>query len=283
MSIRISGLFIYPIKSAAGIAVREISLDALGAVNDRRWMLVDGNDRFITQREVGRLALITAEVQSGGLVLRNTRTEVLSVAIPPDDVPRRSVVVWDDTVLVQDAGDSAAAWCSQATGMSCRLVHIARDAERPLQHKYAGSVDPNGRHVALSDGAPLLLLSEASLLSLNERLALKNSAPLGLDRFRPNIVFSGMSPHEEDTWHAIEINGVEIGVGSPCPRCVMTTVDQTRGERAPSIAGEAGGEPLRTLATYRRQGTGVMFGMNATNATSGVIRVGDAVTVKALR
>lgn len=283
MTIRVSELFIYPLKSAAGVAVNELTLDELGAVNDRRWMLVDDNYRFLTQREIGSLALIAADLRSDGLSLRNARMPSLSVAIPPDNAPKHSVVVWDDSVLVQDAGDSAAAWCSQVTGMSCRLVHIARDAERALQYKYAGSVNPEGRHVALSDGAPLLLLGEASLASLNERLAHKKVSPLGFDRFRPNVVLTGTRSHDEDTWHAIEINGIAIGVGSPCPRCVLTTIDQTRGERAPSVIGEPGGEPLRTLASYRRQGTGVMFGMNATNATPGVIRVGDEVTVKALR
>ncbi|MEO7998902.1 MAG: MOSC N-terminal beta barrel domain-containing protein [Gemmatimonadaceae bacterium] len=283
MSILVSALFIYPIKSAAGIPVSELELDDLGAVNDRRWMLVDNNDRFITQREAGSLALIGVQVSAQGLVLRNSRMEALSVDVPHADFPRRSVIVWDDSVLVQDAGDTAAAWCSQAIGMQCRLVHIARDAERPLQHKYAGSVNPLGRHVALSDGAPLLLLSEASLATLNDRLVSKDISSLGWDRFRPSVVLSGADSHAEDTWHSIEINGVEIGVGSPCPRCVITTIDQTRGERSPSREGEPGGEPLRTLATYRRQGTGVMFGMNATNATPGIIRVGDEVVVKSLR
>lgn len=283
MTIRVSSLFIYPVKSTAGIPVSELALDDLGAVNDRRWMLVDYNDRFITQREVGSLALIGAQIDGQGLLLRKNSMEALTVALPSEAAPKRSVVVWDDSVLVRDAGDAAAAWCSQATGMQCRLVHISRDANRLLQHKYAGSVNPSGRHVALSDGAPLLLLSEASLATLNERLASKNIAALGFDRFRPNIVLSGADSHGEDTWHSIEINGVLIGVGSPCPRCVITTIDQSRGERSPSREGEPGGEPLRTLASYRRQGSGVMFGMNATNATPGVICVGDEVIVKALR
>lgn len=283
MSIRVSGLFIYPIKSTAGTAVEEIALDDWGAVNDRRWMLVDYGNRFITQRESGALALITAKLNADGIRLHHSQLPSLDVAIPPDDAPKHAVVIWDDTALAQDAGDAAAEWCSKATGVSCRLMHIARDAERPLQHKYAGSVNPIGRHVALSDGAPLLLLSEASLGTLNEHLTRKNISSVGFDRFRPNVVLSGAESHAEDTWHSIEINGITIGVGSPCPRCVITTIDQSRGVRSASVTGEPGGEPLRSLAAYRRQGNGVMFGMNATNATSGVIRVGDEVIVRALK
>ncbi|MEO7362018.1 MAG: MOSC N-terminal beta barrel domain-containing protein [Gemmatimonadaceae bacterium] len=283
MSIRVSRLFIYPIKSTAGTELEALALDDWGAVNDRRWMLVDYDRRFITQREIGSLALIAARVNGAGLHLTHSRMPRLDVAIPGPDAPTQIVVLWDDNVLVQDAGNIAAEWCSQATGVPCRLVHIARDAERPLQHKYAGSVNPDGRHVALSDGAPLLLLGDASLITLNEKLALKNVAPVGVDRFRPNVVFTGADPHAEDTWHSIEINGITIGVGSPCPRCVIPTIDQSVGARSPTKAGEPGGEPLRSLAAYRREGSGVMFGMNATNATSGVIRVGDEIIVRALR
>ena len=283
MSIRVSGLFFYPIKSTAGTSVDALALDEFGAVHDRRWMLIDAHGRVITQRETGVLALIAAQISESGLRLTHPHQDPLDVVMPNRDVPAQTVVLWDDDVLVQDAGNAAADWCSAATGVRCRLVHIARDSARPLQHKYAGSVNPDGRHVALSDGAPLLLLSEASLMTLNERLALKNVAPVGFDRFRPNVVFAGAESHAEDTWHSIEINGITIGVGSPCPRCAIPTIDQSVGARSPKKAGEPGGEPLRSLAAYRRQGTGVMFGMNATNATAGVIRVGDEVIVRALR
>lgn len=283
MTIRVSALFHYPVKSCAGIAVTELSLDDWGAVDDRRWMLVRPDYTFITQREVGSLALIGAHVRKGGLHLTHARMESLDVPYPREDASRHLVTVWDDAALTQDAGDEAAEWCSRATGVACRLVHIAPDAERPLQHRYAGSVDPVGRHVALSDGAPLLILSEGSLATLNEHLAEKCLAPVGFDRFRPNVVLSGAGSHEEDTWHSIEINGITIGVGSLCARCVMTTIDQSVGIPASRLTGEPGGEPLRTLATYRKQGGGVMFGMNATNASPGVVRVGDEVVVRALR
>ena len=283
MAITISGLYRYPIKSTAGIQVQRLELDALGAVDDRRWMLIDSNNRFITQREIGALALIKSFVESDGLRLESAGHSSLRVRVPDTSAYVSEVVVWDDTVPVADAGNEAALWCSAVIGMPCRLTHIADQAERPLHPKYAGSLDPKNRFVALSDGAPLLIISEGSLEMLNTQLAKRDLAPVGFDRFRPNVVVSGASAHEEDTWRTIKIGGVTIGVGSPCPRCVITTIDQSRGVRASALTGEPGGEPLRTLATYRRQGNGVMFGMNATNDVAGVLRVGDAVNVIATR
>lgn len=283
MAATVSALFIYPIKSTAGTAVSQLDLDERGAVDDRRWMLVNSNGRFITQRESGRLALIHAHRVSSGLLLEAAGHVALPVPAPHAQAGVRQVTVWDDIVPALDAGDDAAVWCTAVTGVTCRLVHLAHAARRPLAPKYAGSLDPVGRHVALSDGAPLLLLGEASLAALNTRLGEKRLAPVGFDRFRPNVVIAGISAHEEDTWLTIEIGGITIGVGSPCPRCVITTIDQQRGVRASVLGDEPGGEPLRTLATYRRQGSGVMFAMNATNDGRGAIRIGDTVRVVATR
>ena len=283
MSIRVSQLFRYPVKSAAGTTVQQLELDALGAVNDRRWMLVDQQNRFMTQRDVGALALVRVALEPGGICLESTDKAALHVREPDQSAIATDIFVWDGVARVVDAGDEAAEWFSDVIGVRCRLTHIAPSSRRPLQRRYAGSIDPHDRYVALSDGAPLLLASEASLGLLNEYLTARRVANVGFDRFRPNIVLSGASAHEEDTWTTIEIAGITIGVGSPCLRCVITTVDQTRGVRASALTGEPGGEPLRTLATYRREGTGVIFGMNATNQTPGVLSVGDEVTILATR
>ena len=278
-NIRVSALFIHPLKSGAGIAVNEFVLDALGAVNDRRWMLIDEHGVFMTQRENGALALIHPTVKQDGLLLQHAKLPPLEVAFPTADAPAFTTIVWSDQAQVRDAGDVAAAWCSAAIGVRCRLVHIAESSARPLARKYAGSVNPDGRTVALSDGAPLLVLGEGSISALNAKLVAKGSSPLGVNRFRPNVLLAGTKPHDEDQWLTIRIGDVTIGVGSQCLRCVMTTIDQELGRRAPSVDGEPGGEPLRTLATYRRQGSGVTFGMNATHAALGTLRVGDAVEI----
>lgn len=273
---RVSALWVYPLKSAAGIPVDALALDALGAAGDRRWMLVDAAGEAVTGRAHPPLVRIQPAFADGdpdgALRLSAPGVADIRVAVPAG-APVREARVWDDAVPVHDAGNAAAAWCSAVVGAPVRLVRLAPVAERPLRAKYAGPVAWEGRRVALSDGAPLLLLGEASVAALQARLAAAGRpAEEGQPRrFRANILVSGTAPHEEDGWRAVDVGAVRLGVGSACPRCVLTTVD-------PDSAAK-GQEPLRTLAGYRTQAGAVMFGMNATHAGPGVIRVGDAVRV----
>ena len=275
---RVSALWVYPLKSAAGIAVDTLELDALGAAGDRRWMLVDAAGEAVTARTHPALVRIQPAFASadraGALVLAAPGMAPLLVPVPAEG-PGRAARVWDDAVPVHDAGDEAAAWCGAAVGAPVRLVRLDAHAERPLRAKYAGPVAWAGRHVPLSDGAPLLLLGEASVAALQARLAAAGRPPQEGQprRFRANILVAGTAPHEEDQWRAVQVGAVWLGVGTPCPRCVFTTVD-------PDSAA-TGVEPLRTLAGYRTAGGAVMFGMNATHAAPGVICVGDAVRVVA--
>jgi uncharacterized protein YcbX len=283
MHAHVSALFVHPLKSAAAVAVDTLPLDELGAINDRRWMLIDENGKFITQRERGTLSLIRTEIIPGALLLHSNDRDSLRVPTPESSEEIARAIVWEAEVPVHDAGDRAARWCSAIIGEHCRLVALARGSARALHPKYAGSVDANGRCVALSDGAPLLIIGEGSLALLNDKLRERGANAVEMDRFRPNIVISGIAPHEEDTWRTIQIGDTLFGVGEPCPRCVITTIEQHTGRRAPQRMGEPGGEPLRTLASYRRQGAGAMFGMNVTNASAGVVLIGDRVTVAELR
>jgi uncharacterized protein YcbX len=273
---RVSGLWVYPLKSAAGIAVETLVLDALGAGGDRRWMLVDAAGEAVTGRSHPPLVRIQPAFadgdSEGALVLSAPGMAPLRVGVPAG-APVRQARVWDDTVPVGDAGDEAAAWCSAVVGAPVRLVRLDAHAERPLRAKYAGPVAWEGRHVPLSDGAPLLLLGEASVAALQARLAAAGRSPQEGQprRFRANILVAGTMPHEEDTWREVSVGEVRLGVGNACPRCVLTTVD-------PDSAAQ-GVEPLRTLAGYRTREGKVVFGMNATHAAPGVIRVGDAVRV----
>jgi uncharacterized protein len=277
---RITDLFVHPLKGAAPMRVHRLRLDALGAVGDRRWVLVDEQGHAVTPREVSTLTQVVATLplrdgaieHDAPLTLQGRGLDALIVPPAPATAALRDVRVWDDVVQLADAGEAAADWVSRATGVSCRLMHWTAVSRRPLAAKYAGALPHDGRHVTITDGAPLLLLGSASLDALNTRLTSAGHDAIGLERFRANVVLATTAPHEEDHWERVRVGTVEIGVGSPCPRCVVTTID-------PRTLAQ-GVEPLRTLAQYRRgEGGGVMFGMNATHAHAGELVMGDALDV----
>jgi uncharacterized protein YcbX len=281
---RVTDLFVHPLKGAAPMRVHRLVLDALGARGDRRWMLTDPSGAPLTAREAARLLTIraTLPMREGAVVaeyplcLDADGLPRLLVPQAPPDAPRWRTHLWGDDLTLLDAGNAAADWCSTAIGRNCRLTHQAPDTVRPLAPKFAGPLSATARAVALSDGAPLLLLGAASLDALNRRLTDSGTRPMGVERFRPNVLLATHHAHEEDTWSHVRIGDLELGVGTPCPRCVVTTLDPHTLEQ--------GVEPLRTLAAYRRgDGGGVMFGMNASHAAPGTIAVGDTVTVLAMR
>lgn len=276
----VAALTVYPLKSAAGITVTELPLDDRGAVGDRRWLLVDGAGHAITARECHPLLQISPRFatsnRSGALVLTAPGLPAFTAVVPGADALARPVFVWEDETLALDAGDEAAEWCSTAIGRACRLVYLDPEAVRSLKPKYAGPVPYEARRVAFTDGAPLLVLGLPSIDALNARLAAQDEHPsLDRRRFRANIWLSGLAPHEEDRWASIRVGETVLGMGSLCTRCVLTTVDPD------SLA--QGAEPLRAFAVYRRTADGVVFGVNATHASPGTIRVGDAVTILAPR
>lgn len=280
----VAKLFVHPLKGARPVAVDRLPLDAIGAVGDRRWMLVDSLGNAITPREVPRLAQLVAQLpMHNGAILTDEPLTLgadgmssLTVAPVRDRGSLRSVRCWDDQIDMADAGDVAAQWCSDALGSACRLVHMTDATHRPLAAKYAGPLPHEARTVSVTDGAPLLLLGTGSLDELNTRLQAAGAHTLTTERFRPNVLLTDIAAHEEDGWSRIRIGSVEIGVGSPCPRCVVTTIEPSTLEKSV--------EPLRTLATYRRGAKGnVMFGMNATHAAPGIVHRGDLVTVLARR
>ncbi len=258
--ITIRGLHLYPLKGGRGIARSELTLGRFGPENDRRWMVVDGGGHLVTQREIGRLCLIGATPTEGQLVLDAPGMQPLT--IPTDaNAPRCAARVWDDWVEAADQGDQAAQWLSDFLGAPVRLVHFPDDAIRRTDPDY----DPAGSLVAFADGFPLLVVGEASLEALNRRL----DVPLPMNRFRPNIVLTGSEPFAEDGWRRFSVGGQIFDVVKPCARCPVTTTNQTDGSR--------GQEPLRTMATFRKQGSAVMFGMNVVHRGTGTIRVGQTV------
>lgn len=257
---RLGEIRVHPLKGAAGILLNRVALDGFGPRHDRRWMAVDGDGLFLSQRNTPALALVGTALEDDALTL--TAPHLPPLRVPPGSRPRR-VRVWNDEVDARDCGDDAADWLRAALGEPARLVHLPEDGDRVVPPSYGRA----GDRVAFSDAFPFLVLARASLEDLNARL----EAPLPMDRFRPNLVVDGVEAYAEDRWRRIRVGGVELDVVKPCARCVVTTTDQRTGER--------GREPLRTLATYRRREGHVWFAWNAIHRGQGELRVGDAVEV----
>ncbi|HUJ39157.1 MAG TPA: MOSC N-terminal beta barrel domain-containing protein [Candidatus Acidoferrales bacterium] len=262
----ISELYIYPLKSARGIPLREMPLADRGPAGDRRWMLIDERGVMLSQRDLPRMALIAVKNGAGHLSCSAPGMSPLRVPIPAAaSASRITARVWDDDVDVQLAADSAHSWFSQFLGASCRLVHQPDDAFRQANRIYAAK----GVGVSLADGFPLLLINQASLDDLNRRL----ERPVEMRRFRPNLVVVGAEPFAEDTWRTIRAGDLDLHLVKPCARCSIPAVDPD--------TGEMGKEPTRTLATFRRRNSDVFFGSNVVAPSSGTLRIGDPVTVLA--
>lgn len=260
----LASLSLYPLKSCAPLPVAVADVALRGLAHDRRWLLVDAAGRFLTGREWPRLTAVRARPEGGGLALQAPGMPDLHVPAPAADgtVP---VVVWKDTVDARPCGEAADAWFTRFLGLPARLVHMDAGVRRPL----AGKHGHPGGEVSFADTAPLLVITRAALDGLNARLA----APVPMERFRPNLVVEGAPAHAEDGWSRVRIGDIEFDATTPCGRCVFTTVDLATGQR------DARGEPLRTLATYRRGEKGVTFGRYLVPRGTGSLRVGDPVEV----
>jgi uncharacterized protein YcbX len=269
----LSSLIIYPVKGLRGFAVNAAEVDALGLVGDRRFLIVDETGGFFTQRTLPRMALVATALSTDTLTLSADGARSIRVARASD--PRaalRTVTVWKSEGLrAEDCGDAPAAWLGDFLGVKCRLVRIGPAFRRPVLKSAAQSGDT----FHFADGAPFLVISEASLADLNARLAARGEDALPMNRFRPNLVVAGCGAYAEDTWLRFRIVEVLFRAAGQSSRCIVTTTDQLTAER--------GTEPLRTLATYRRDAedpTDVNFGQNVIHETkSGTLRVGDAVEI----
>jgi uncharacterized protein YcbX len=262
----LSSLYVYPVKSGAGLGLEQAGVEPRGLAPDRRWMVVDEAGHFLTGRQLPALVLLQATPADGGLRLAAPGEDALFVPLPAADAARRPVAVWKDTVDAADAGEPPAQWLTRWLGRAARLVHMDARSQRPVAPAYSQP----GDEVSFADAYPLLLISQASLDGLNARL----ERALPMRRFRPNLVVQGVDrPHGEDAWKRLRIGALEFDVVKPCTRCVFTTVDPERGEF------DASGEPLRTLKGYRRSPAGITFGMNLIARGEGTLRVGDAVAV----
>ncbi|MDH4413900.1 MAG: MOSC domain-containing protein [Rhizobium sp.] len=268
---QVTGLFIYPFKSARGIAVPQAPIDAMGLSGDRRMMLVDPSGHFITQRELPALARLIALPAAAYLTLRLEDGREMMVA-PPQPDNRMEVAIWQSAVSAAVAHESVNDKLSEWFGRPVKLVFIDGDSRREASADWAGEGSPMG----FADGYQILVTTTGSLRALNEDMARHGEGSVGMDRFRPNIVLDCDEPFAEDAWTGLEIGGIRFDFVKPCPRCIMTTQDQQTGSRD-------GANPMPAMGRLRmsadRRVPGPLFGWNAVPRGEGLVRVGDAVTV----
>ena len=271
----VSGLFVHPVKSCAGVALREARLMDTGLDLDRAWMVVDAEGRFVTQREQPRMALVRPQIKVLEVVLRAPGMLALHLGINEVEKPAR-VQVWGDALDAWDMGDVAGQWFSDFLGRpGLRLARFDPEVTRLASKQWTGEVDAP---IEFADGFPLLVVGEASLAELNQRLAAAGHAAVGIERFRPNIVLAGLQAHDEDRLHELRIATAEgevvLRLVKPCPRCPIPNVDPATGETSPEV--------LAALSSYRANallGGAITFGLNCVivQGAGATLRVGDAV------
>jgi uncharacterized protein YcbX len=293
---RIARLLVYPVKSCAAVELREAVLIETGLEFDRAWMVVDEHGEFVSQREYPRMALIRPTLRHSDMVLRAPGMLALHISLNEVESPAR-VRVWDDEVGAYDMGAVAAQWFSDFLGARLRLVRFDPEHRRVSSRKWTGEDEGLNQ---FSDGFAVLVASEASLEGLNERLAAAGHAPVTMERFRPNIVLSGLEAHDEDRLDVLEVQtgaaegGDQVGEGGgegnegeagagpvrlravkPCPRCPIPNIDPATAESSPEV-----GDMLQTYRSNDIVGGAVTFGMNAIvlSGVEQVLRVGQTVT-----
>lgn len=255
-------IWIYPVKSFAGISLPSSRVRTKGLEYDRRWMLIDAAGMFMTQRTYPKMALFQTAINEDQLMI-TFENEQITVPLRPaeDELITIQSTVWEDPVEVKEADRTINNWFAKRLGVSCKLVFFPEKNARPVAPSYA----INDEHVSLADGFPFLIIGEGSLNDLNSRMEMS----LPMNRFRPNFVYSGGEPYEEDTWKNFTIGSTRFAGVKPCDRCVITTIDQDKGQK--------GVEPLKTLSSYRKRDNKIYFGQNAIATDQGIVSVGDEI------
>lgn len=286
VSAKIARLFVYPVKSCAGVEVQEAVLTETGLELDRAWMVVDTRGEFVTQREMPRLALVRPQLKALEMVLRAPGMLALHLALDAVEQPTR-VKVWDDAVPAFDMGGVAAQWFTDflslredgtpAANSACyRLVRFDPGHRRLSNLEWTGGVQALNQ---FSDGYPLLVLSEASLADLNDRLLAEDHRAVGMERFRPNIVLSGLQAHDEDRLVLMHIDADTASVllkpVKPCPRCPIPNIDPVTAVSSPEV-----GDTLQAYRSDARVAGAITFGMNVIvmAGAGAVLRVGQALS-----
>lgn len=253
-------IYIYPIKSLAGISCKKALAEEMGFENDRRWMLIDADNQMITQREHRIMSQFYPQISDEKISI-TFQDQKHEFSIDEHLETSIAVNVWDDKSEVIEVNKSTSRWFSEHLGFECKLVKIMKNGDR----KHESSKLKETFNVSLADGYPYLMIGSQSLDFLNEKLADK----ITILRFRPNIVISSQSPHEEDNFTNFKIGEVQFKNIKPCGRCIMVNNDPDNGKLKK--------EPLKTLSKYRNVNNSVLFGTNIVSLNSGIINVGDEI------
>lgn len=262
---RVSRLYLHPVKSLGGISVSQFAVDRFGPHMDRRWLVVDARGQFLTQRQLARMVLVRTALEQERVTL--SLEGQAPIQFSPQDFAGAEidVQVWRDRCVARTGPAEVDQWLCRVLGVECRLVFMPDATRRAVNTDYAH----NGETVGFADGFPLLLTSEASLDDLNSRLPF----PIGMERFRPNLVVEGTTPFAEDQWRCIRVGSMIFQVVKPCSRCVIPTLDPLTAQKQPDV--------FKTLKTFRARDGEVYFGQNLLAQGTGRIQVGDTVEILA--
>ncbi len=259
----LSGIFVYPVKSLSGIKVSNWQVNAKGLLHDRKWMLIDNQHQFLSQRKIPKMCLIKTQLTDSELTLSAEGYDCFSLPINPCDGETCNTTIWKDSCPAKTTSKQANQWLSDFLGIQCQLVYQPDNVVRSVDPHYAKKTD----QVNFSDGFPFLIVSEASMNALNSEMNLQ----LGVERFRPNLVISECEAYAEDSWREISINNIAFRLPKPCSRCAVPTINPATAEKSK--------EPLRTLNRIRKWNKQVYFGQNALHNNLGELSVGNKVQI----
>ncbi len=259
----LSEIFIYPVKSLAGIKVSNWTVNKKGLLHDRKWMLIDSNKQFLSQRRLPEMVLIKTQLTENQLILSTETSGSVTLPLYPDSGSVINTTIWHDQCLAHTTTPEVDQWLSDFLDIECQLVYQPDIAIRPVDPDYASITD----QVGFADGFPFLIISSASLASLNQEM--KQQLPI--ERFRPNLVISQCESYAEDSWREISINNINFRLPKPCSRCSVPTIN--------TQTARIGKEPLTTLNRLRKWNKHVYFGQNALHGSTGQLSVGSSVEI----
>jgi uncharacterized protein len=265
---KLSEIYIYPIKSLGGISLTNAKVTPLGLMYDRRWVLIDSQNNCITQRTNPDLALFQPNIIDKKMAVSIKNKPEIQINFGLNEMnllSKMNINVWEDEVTVFEVNSTVSTWFSKQLGFEVKLVYQPESSIRKVNSKYSIN---NQSVTSLSDGFPYLIIGQASLDDLNSRL----NERLNINRFRPNLVYTGGLAYEEETWNQFQVGQVKFMGVKPCERCIMTTVSQESGKIQSK-------EPLKTLSKYKVIDNKITFGQNVIAPVQGFINIGDFVEV----